>query len=63
MLKSKLKNSDGTTVYGLQTGFSFPDFIYRSPSYTEALRYAAFPEKITLIHFFFTFVKIQENFK
>lgn len=30
-------------------------------SYTEALRYVAFPEQITLIHFFFfTFVKIQE---
>lgn len=33
-------------------------------SYAEALQYVAFPEQITLIHFFFfTFVKIEEILK
>lgn len=57
MLKSKLK-----TQMELQC-MDYKQAFLSQTSYTEALRYVAFPEKITLIHFFFTFVKIQENFK
>lgn len=57
MLKSKLKTQEELQCIDHKQAF------LSQTSETEALRYVAFPEKITLIHLFFTFVKIQENFK